>query len=53
MNVTKENVDKLNALLKVTVESTDYKQKVDATLADYRKKANIQGLDKEKCQWAS
>jgi trigger factor len=44
MNVTKENVDKLNALLKVTVESTDYKQKVDATLADYRKKANIPGF---------
>lgn len=48
MNVTKENVDKLNALLKVTVEPTDYKQKVDASLAGYRKKANISGFRKGK-----
>ena len=44
MNVTKENVDNLNALLKVTIEAADYKEKVDATLADYRKKANIPGF---------
>lgn len=44
MNVTKENVDGLNALLKVKVEANDYKDKVDATLADYRKKANIPGF---------
>lgn len=44
MNVTKENVDKLNALLKVKIEAVDYKDKVAATLADYRKKANIPGF---------
>ncbi|PKR80857.1 trigger factor [Brumimicrobium salinarum] len=48
MNITKENVDELNAILKVTVEKEDYQEKVDSTLKDYRKKANIPGFRKGK-----
>ena len=48
MNVTKESVDKLNVLLKVTLESADYQPKVDKTLLDYRKKAAIPGFRKGK-----
>lgn len=48
MNVTRENVDELNAILKVTVEKSDYQEKVDQTLADYRKRANLPGFRKGK-----
>ncbi|WP_417266253.1 trigger factor [Brumimicrobium sp.] len=48
MNITKENVDDLNALLKVTVEKSDYQENVDKALADYRKKASIPGFRKGK-----
>lgn len=48
MNITKEDVNELNALLKVEVEQKDYKNKVDKTLADYRKKADMPGFRKGK-----
>lgn len=48
MNIVKENVDELNALLKITIEKEDYQAKVDSTLADYRKRANIPGFRKGK-----
>lgn len=48
MNITKEKVDNLNALLKVTVEKEDYQGKVNKVLADYQKKANIPGFRKGK-----
>lgn len=48
MNITKEKVDDLNALLKVTVEKTDYQENVDKALANYRKKASIPGFRKGK-----
>lgn len=44
MNVTKENVDDLNALLRVVVSPEDYQSKVDATLLSYRKQASIPGF---------
>lgn len=44
MNIVKENIDDLNALLKVTVEKADYEEKVEKTLKEYRKKANINGF---------
>ncbi|WP_107039262.1 trigger factor [Brumimicrobium mesophilum] len=46
MNITKENVDELNALLKVTVEKSDYQTKVDKVLTDYKKKATTPGFRK-------
>ena len=46
MNITKENIDKLNAIIKIDVTEKDYKEKVDTILQDYRKKANIPGFRK-------
>ncbi|MGD0343025.1 MAG: trigger factor [Bacteroidales bacterium] len=44
MKITRENTDELNAVLKVKVEKTDYEEKVENVLKDYRKKANIKGF---------
>lgn len=44
MNITKENIDALNAVVKVDIKAEDYKEKVTAALKDYRKKANIPGF---------
>jgi len=44
MNITKENIDDLNAVLKVKIEKADYDEKVETVLKDYRKKATIKGF---------
>src|ERR1035437_6472511 len=44
MNITKENIDDLNAVLRVKIEKTDYEEKVETVLKDYRKKATIKGF---------
>ncbi len=44
MNITKENIDELNAELKITIEESDYKEKVETVLTDYRRKAKIDGF---------
>ena len=44
MKVSFENPDKINGLLTITVEEADYKNEVDETLKDYRKKANVPGF---------
>jgi trigger factor len=44
MNITRENIDDLNALLKVQVAKSDYAEKVENVLKDYRKKATIKGF---------
>ena len=44
MNVTRENIDKLNARLKVQISKEDYAEKVDKALRDYRKKASFDGF---------
>jgi len=46
MNITKENVDALNAVVKVDIVAEDYQTKVAEVLQDYRKKANIPGFRK-------
>jgi trigger factor len=46
MNITKESIDSLNAVVKVDITATDYKEKVESILADYRKKADIPGFRK-------
>ena len=46
MNITKENIDKLNAIIKIDIAEKDYKEKVDTILQDYRKKSNIPGFRK-------
>lgn len=44
MNITRENTDELNAILKLKVEKEDYANGVDSALKDYRKKASIKGF---------
>ena len=44
MNISFENPDKINGLMTITVEKEDYQEKVDKTLKDYRKRANIPGF---------
>ena len=46
MNITKKDIDKLNAVLTVEVSKDDYSSKVEKVLADYRKNANIPGFRK-------
>ena len=46
MNITRENIDELNAVLKVDIAKDDYSGKVDKVLKDYRKNANIPGFRK-------
>ena len=44
MNILFENPDKVNGLMTVTVEEVDFKDDVEKTLKDYRKKANFPGF---------
>ena len=46
MNITKENIDALNAVVKVDIVADDYQTKVTEVLTDYRKKADIPGFRK-------
>jgi len=46
MNITRENIDELNAVVKVNIAKEDYSDKVDNILKDYRKTANIPGFRK-------
>lgn len=44
MNVVREDIDALNAVLKVEVKPEDYQDKVKETLKSYRKKVNMPGF---------
>ena len=46
MNITRNNVDALNAIVTVEVSKSDYAEKVEKVLADYRKNAAIKGFRK-------
>ncbi|HSI70833.1 MAG TPA: trigger factor [Gillisia sp.] len=46
MNITRENIDDLNAIVKVDIAKEDYSGKVEKILKDYRKNANIPGFRK-------
>jgi trigger factor len=46
MNITRNNVDALNAVVTVEVSKADYAPKVEKVLADYRKNAAIPGFRK-------
>ncbi|MFC4722481.1 trigger factor [Geojedonia litorea] len=46
MNITRENIDALNAVVKVDIAKEDYSDKVEKILSDYRKSANIPGFRK-------
>jgi trigger factor len=44
MNITKTNIDDLNAVIKLQIVKEDYESRVNDVLKDYRKKANINGF---------
>ena len=46
MNITRENIDALNAVVKVDIAKEDYSNKVEEILNNYRKTANIPGFRK-------
>src|SRR5574343_850905 len=46
MNITREQVDALNAIVKVAVAKEDYTEKVEKVLTDYKKNASIPGFRK-------
>jgi trigger factor len=46
MQISRTNTDELNAVVKLTIEKSDYEATVNETLKDYRKKANMPGFRK-------
>ncbi|MBF6607201.1 MAG: trigger factor [Flavobacterium sp.] len=46
MNITRNNIDNLNAVVTVEISKEDYTPKVEKVLANYRKTANIPGFRK-------
>lgn len=44
MKISFENPDKVNGLITLTVEEADYKENVEKTLRNYRKRANVPGF---------
>ena len=44
MNIVRKDLDQSNAMVTLSIEKVDYAEKVDKTLRDYRKKANIPGF---------
>ncbi len=46
MNITKQDIDALNAVVTIAIDKTDFQPKVDKVLTDYKKKASIPGFRK-------
>jgi trigger factor len=46
MNITREDKDQLNSVIKIKIEKNDYSPKVDKLLKDHRKTASIPGFRK-------
>ncbi len=44
MNINRENIDELNAVLSINLEKEDYEGRVKTVLEDYKKKARIDGF---------
>ncbi len=44
MNITRENIDNVNALLRVSIEKADYEKPVADQLKEYRQKASVPGF---------
>jgi len=44
MNITKEQIDELNAIIQIEITTEDYEEKIEKKLKDYRKKANMPGF---------
>ena len=48
MNITTENINDLNVLVKIDIASDDYMPKVENSIKDYSKKLNLKGFRKGK-----
>jgi|TARA_B110000037_G_scaffold222938_1_gene300683 trigger factor len=46
MNITKESIDALNAVVKIEISEVDYQEKVATVLKDYSKKVDVPGFRK-------
>ncbi len=46
MQISRTNTDELNAVIRLSIEKSDYEATVNETLKDYRKKANMPGFRK-------
>src|SRR5690606_7196353 len=46
MNITKQQIDALNAVVTINITKDDYSEKVEKSLNDYRKNANIPAFRK-------
>ncbi len=46
MNISKQEIDDLNAVISINFDQDDFRPKVDKSLNEYRKKANIPGFRK-------
>jgi len=46
MNITKQDIDALNAIVTVKIDNKDYQPKVDKVLKDYKKTASVPGFRK-------
>ena len=44
MNIQFENIDKVNGLMTITIEKSDYQETVDKKLKDFRKRAQVPGF---------
>ena len=44
MNITKENIDALNAVVKIQVEPADYQPRVNEVIKKYQRTATIPGF---------
>ena len=44
MNVTRENIDALNATVRIDITKADYEEKVEKKLREYRRTASIKGF---------
>ena len=52
MNISKENIDSLHINLKIELQASDYKLRVESVLADYRKTLDMPGFRKGKVPMA-
>lgn len=44
MNILRENIEQLNDVITIEITPDDYREKVDKSLKDLRRKANIPGF---------
>lgn len=44
MNILRNDIDDVNAIVTITLDEADYAEKVDKALRDYRRRANIPGF---------